>query len=243
LRWNEPFKAVNRSRGFLGLTFNSYHVEQGFWGTDPEFRTVEEMKEQEKFAAADKSPAKHKEAMQKILQALPKKGGIAIDHLLDERTQASSHQDAKREWSVVAVRPTQKFPYGSAKKWGKDPKTTDWLVTIKGITIDTKDRSRSFRRDDPPRRRHYPNPVVSVRDRHSDRPPFPRPLFMPRNPVRSLPPRETFIEDGFVQGKIVVGKIMTKNEAEEKMTAIWDEMIVKAAEKPTEEAKVAEKTE
>jgi hypothetical protein len=256
LRWNPPVKNVNRSWGFLGLKFKNYYEDFGFWGTDPEFRTLEEMKEQEKFASADKSPAKHKEAICKVLQALPKKGGIAIDHLLEERTESSSHEEAKREWSVVAVRPKQKYPYGSNKKWGKDPNYTDWLVTIKAVTIDTQDRSRSYRRDDPfrkrrsrdyspvsrryhrspsprPIRRRGPHNRIIDIDVRRDMPPL-RPLPLMRNPVRTpMPARDrgdVYVEDGYVQGKVVVGKIMTKKEAEEKIVGVWEDMVAKASE-------------
>lgn len=91
----------------------------------------------------------HKKAIQKILQALPKRGGTYIDDLLEQRTDASSPRMAKIEWSVVAVNAVQRYPYGSVKKWGKDPRYTKWLVIIKGVTIDTKERSRPRRYDDP----------------------------------------------------------------------------------------------
>lgn len=259
LRWNEPLHDVNHSWGFLGLKLKTYYESNGFWGTDPEFRTVKEMKEAETLFSGRKSPAKSKEAICKVLQALPNKGGIAVDNLLDERTESSNHEDAKREWSIVAVKPKQKYPYGAGnKKWGKDPKYTDWLITIKGVTIDTQDRSRSFRRDDPWRKRNRsssydrryrsPSPirhrrrpigrpeVIDIRPRR-DRSPY-RPLPVMRNPVRTpLTIRErgeTYIEDGYVQGKVVVGKIMTKKEAEDKMIGIWEKMTAKAAEKKEE---------
>lgn len=265
LRWNEPIRDVTRSWGFLGLKFKNYYENRGFWGTDPEFRTVKEMKEAETLFSADKSSAKAKEAICKVLQALPNEGGIAVDHLLDERTEASSHEDAKREWSIVAVKPKQKFPYGAGnKKWGKDPKYTDWLITIKGVTVDTQDRSRNFRRDDPWRKhnrnssynrryrsrspigRHHSGRRDYIDIRPRDRSPF-RPLPVMRNPVRTpLPMRERgeiYIADGYVQGKVVVGKIMTKKEAEDKMIGIWDDMITKAAEKKEEVQKKNEPVE
>lgn len=238
------------SRDVISEKHSMLTLPPGFWGTDPEFRTEDEMKEQETLFTADKSFSACQASIRKILQSLPKKGGLAIDHLLDERTESTSHEEAKREWIVVSVRPKQKHTYGSSAKWGKsrDLLTTDWLVTLKGTTISTESRSRSFRRDDPfarrrsrsrsyspryrsrspmPRRR----PIVIERERQRDRSPF-RPLPMLRNPVRSLPmrQRQTIIEEGFVQGKVVVGKVMTRKEAEEKMVGIWEGMVKKARE-------------
>ncbi|KAK0124444.1 hypothetical protein ONS95_009400 [Cadophora gregata] len=239
-RWNEPIKNVNRSWGFLGIKFKSYFEDTGFWATDSEYRTQGEMKEQHQFAAGDLSPDKHKEAMQKAIQAIPNKIGFEVDNLIETRTDASSHEGAKRQWTVVAVRPQQKYPYGSAKKWGKDPKYTNWLVTIKGETVDKVERSRALtRRDDPwrkqrgwsprsrsPRRRY---PIIHDRPRSSYSPvriPMPRPSY--RGPPGPPPPpvfaREAIPDEGFRQGNIVIGKILSKEEAVKKMDEVWEEM-------------------
>lgn len=246
---------MDKSWGFLGLKLKSYYEDVGYWATESELRTEAEMREQEMIAGADMTYPQAQALLRKALQALPKKGGLEIDRLLNERTECTSHEEAKREWIVVAVRPKQKYAYGSSKKWGKDPLTTDWLVTLRGTTIDTENRSRSYRGHDPflarqasrsrspyrpcyrsisplPRRRpRYPVVERYIRPRSRDRSPF-RPLPVMRNPIRSLPirEREVFVEDGYVQGKVVVGKIMTRDEAEEKMVGIWEEMVKKAAD-------------
>jgi hypothetical protein len=227
---------VNKSWGVFGIRFKSYFEEEGFWGTDPEYRTEEEMKEQEKFASADLSPAKHREAMQKIIRSIPKEGGFCIDTLIEERTEASSNEDAKRQWSVVAVRPKQKFPYaGSKKTWGKNPEYTDWLVTIKGETVDTKERSRSFRRDNPWRQR-FRSPV-SIRSsprqypiRNRSRSPIRRGPPPPPAPFRHYPPppppavKEAVPDEGFRPGALVIGKILSPEAAEKKIEEIWTKM-------------------
>ncbi|KAH7360761.1 hypothetical protein BKA65DRAFT_534002 [Rhexocercosporidium sp. MPI-PUGE-AT-0058] len=235
-RWNEPIKNVNRSWGFLGIRFKSYYEDTGFWKTDSEYRTQGEMKEQHQFAAADLSPAKHKEAMQKAIQAVPKKLGYEVDNLLEVRTEASSNDEVKRQWTVVSVRPQQKYPYGSAKKWGKDPAYTNWLITIKGETVDNVDRSRAMsRRDDPWRRqrsysprslsprRHYP--IIHNQPRSPVRIPMPRP-YRPGPPGPPPPAilREAITDEGFHRGTLVVGKILSKDEAAKKMDEIWKDM-------------------
>jgi hypothetical protein len=108
-----------------------------------------EMKEQYLFASAGMSPAKHKDAMKKAIQKIPKDGGHHIDTLIHERTDICSDEGIKRQWSVVAVRPQQKYPYSSSKKCSKDPETTNWLITIRGETADTVERHRPGRREDP----------------------------------------------------------------------------------------------
>lgn len=199
------------------------------------------MEEQHHFAAGDLSPAKHKEAMQKAIQAVPKKFGFEIDNLIESRNVASSNEGAKRQWTVVAIRPQQKYPYGSAKKWGKDPAYTNWLVTIKGETVDKVERSRALtRRDDPWRRqrsysprsrsprRHYP--IIHNRPRSPRSPvriPMPRPPY--RGPPGPPPPpasfrREAIPDEGFRQGTVYVGEILSKEEAVKKMDKVWEGM-------------------
>ncbi|KAG4426171.1 hypothetical protein IFR04_000637 [Cadophora malorum] len=240
-RWNEPVRNVNRSWGFLGIKFKSYYEDPGFWESDSEYRTQGEMEEQHHFAAGDLSPAKHKEAMQKAIQAVPKKFGFEIDNLIESRNVASSNEGAKRQWTVVAIRPQQKYPYGSAKKWGKDPAYTNWLVTIKGETVDKVERSRALtRRDDPWRRqrsysprsrsprRHYP--IIHNRPRSPRSPvriPMPRPPY--RGPPGPPPPpasfrREAIPDEGFRQGTVYVGEILSKEEAVKKMDKVWEGM-------------------
>lgn len=240
---------MNRSWGFLGLKFKTYYEDSGYWESIAEYRTQGEMKEQHQFAAADLSPVKHKEVLQKAIQAVPQKFGIEIDLLIEDRTEASSSEDAKREWSVVSVRPQQRYPYGSAKNWGKDPQYTNWLVTIRGETIDNVERSRSNRRDDPWRKRdisRYRSRSPHRRRNHNRYPIIsPGPMPMPRPPYRRefhrVPPgpppppmlrREAIPDDGFRQGTLVVGKILSKEEAVKKMDEVWERMTTKVEKEP-----------
>lgn len=243
LRWNEPVKNRNSSVKVLGISFKRYYEDEGFWGTDAEFRTQGELKEQHQFAAADLSPSKHKEMMQKAIKAIPKKGGVAIEQLLEDRTDASNHEAARTVWEVVAIRPRQKHIYSSTKKWGKDPKTTDWLVTIRGEKVDSVERRQPFRRDDPwvrdfgrrDRGRRYRSPPRRIYERERSFSPNRRvPIFHP--PPRTLsPPRrggtvEAIPDEGFRPGTLVVGKILSKEEAEKKMDEIWERMTSKVTE-------------
>jgi hypothetical protein len=212
----------------------TYCEDPGFWSTSPELRTQAEMKKQHQSAAGDMSAAEHKAAMQKAAQAIPKSGGRSIDRLIQDRTDACSHEAAKCQWSVVAIRPQQKYPYGSAKKWGKDPLTTDWIVTIKGETIDTAERHRPNVGEDSWRRRviyperHYPRrrPYREVDDIEMvPRRPYPN-VVRPREErlVEPRLPRYNGIDDELQNGMIVIGKLMSREDAEKKLEKIWFEM-------------------
>ena len=224
LKWFPPIRNLRRSWSFLGLRIKGYFEDRGFWDTDPELRTQAEMKEQHDLASANLSPSKHREAMQKAIQSIPKYGGFHIDQLLEERAEASSI-DAKRVWSVVAVRPKQKLPYSSKKKWGKDPRYTNWLITIKGETVDNleQDRRRSTRPVTiyPPPRVYRRSPI---RPRNRGRYMFPPP------PPRSSP--GLTLDEEYEWGKVVVGKIMSVEEAEKRMDGIWAEMTAEKTSPP-----------
>jgi hypothetical protein len=254
LRWVAPHKRVDRSRSILGISFKTYYEDEGFWGTDPELRTQKELKGKHEDAIAGLTPDQHKSAMQKAIQAIPKNGGNHIDNLLEERADASSSEEVRREWTIVAVTPKARFPYSSAKKWGKDVLTTDWVITIRGSTISTEERSRSYRREDPwqtryhsPRRdRHHYNsrsrstrnggfdPIyIEERERPYVRRPRSRSLERDIIDVRRPGfhvPREVSIDQGFMPATVMIGKIPSKEEAEKKIEEIWEEMNGKAEE-------------
>ncbi len=246
LRWNPPVENVQSSWGFFGLKIKGYYENSGFWELHPELRTEAEMKEQHDISCDNLPPSKHREAMQKAIQAIPKEGGSHIDRLLEERTEASS-MDAKREWSIVAVRSKQKFPYGSNKKWGKDPKYSDWLITIKGETVDTFQRDRHSRWEDPFQQRdgRYRSPI-RIRSRSPARrrvhprrrlprysgplrpqPTSQRPFFLRQSSVGLPTPIDA--KGDFRSGSLVVGKLMSVEGAEEKMKDIWAEITAEKA--------------
>lgn len=242
LRYYEPMKNPNCCLKLFGiLNVTQSYQDPGFWSTNPEFRTQAEMKEQHQFAARDLSSARHKEVMQKAVRAIPKKGGLAIDQLLEDRTVSSNHEAARTIWEVVSIRPKQKFSYSSSKKWGKDPKTTDWRVTLRGEKVDAIQRSQPFRRADPwaressrryrsPERRMYERErsfSPEVRVRRQQEPiiihPENRIMFHPRSlsPPRRGATMEAIPDEGFRPGTMVIGKIPSQEEAEKKIEEIW----------------------
>lgn len=254
LRWVPPQKRVDRSRSILGIKFKTYFEDEGFWGTDAELRTQKELKDKHEQAIAGLSPEQHKSAMQKAIQAIPKNGGNHVDNLVEERNDSSSNENVKRDWVIVAVTPKARFPYSSAKKWGKDVMTTDWVITIRGSTISREERTRSNRWEDPWQRR-YRSPV---QDRHhfnsrsrGTRRRGVEPIYYEEAPYVRRPrsrsreteiididvirprlhvPREVSIDQGFIPATVMIGQIPSKEEAEKKMEDIWAKMSGKVEE-------------
>jgi hypothetical protein len=143
----------------------------------------------------------------------------------------------------VAVRSQEKYPYSSSKKWGKSPLTTDWLITIKGETVDTIKRHRPYIMEDPwrnrasyrersfsPRRRPYrDNHIIEVMPHRRHQPIVAQEEWHPIDPPFTRHPRGDAVNEKAQTGMIVVGKLMSQDEAEKKLEKIWAEMNKEAA--------------
>lgn len=232
LRWYEPLRDARKSWSLFGISVKESFDEKGFWGIDPNFVAQAEMKERHQYAAADKSESQHMEAMQKAIRAIPKHGGSQVDALLEERVNATTSAKAKRKWTVVAVQAKQKFPYSSKKNWGKNHHYTDWLVTIKGETVDREKRTKTYRCEDP-----WAKPIIISRSRSRSRGPNPFIRERSYSPIRIrnlCPPpaprgllntfREPIHNVDFGPGTVHINEIPTQEEAEKKMDEIWAEM-------------------
>lgn len=176
------------------------------------------------------------------MQAIPKKGGVAIDHLLENRIEVSNHEASKAVWEIVSIRPKEKHMYSSSKKWGKDPKTTDWVIILRGEKTDTTDitREQPIRRGDPwaknswmrGSREGYRNPPRMYERERSFSPRVRRgrePVIVHHDHRAMSPPRrggtmEAIPDDGFRPGTVVIGRIPSKAEAEKKIEEIWARM-------------------
>lgn len=178
--------------------------------------------------------------IQKAVRAIPKKGGVAIDQLLESRLNISNHEGSKAVWEIVAIRSKEKHAYSCTKKWGKDPKTTDWLVTLRGERLDTVGRQQPARWGDPwvkdswmresreryrspPRRIYEPERSFSphVRVRRGREPVVIHPEHRAMSPPRRGATMETIPDEGFRPGTVVIGRIPSREEAEKRIEEIW----------------------
>jgi hypothetical protein len=237
LQYHRPNRRPDYSHSFLGLKIKGFYEDPGFWVTDPELRSQTEMKEQHLFAAAGMSAAKHKDAIKKAIQMIPKDGGRQIDTLVQERTRCCSDETVRHQWSVVALNPQEKYPYSSPKKWGKDPLRTNWFVTLRGETVDTIERHQPYRGEDPWRKRDWyrersfsPRRTPYREDRALEV--MPRRRYQPivrgeRRPIDppwTPQPRGDAVNEKTQTGTLVVAKLMSQDEAEKKLVNIWVEM-------------------
>lgn len=234
---------VRRSWGLLGLKLKEYDEETEYWNIEPELRSQGELQSALKNATSSMTDAKYRASVDKAIKAFPEHARDLIDWLIEDRTEATNNEKYIRQWSVTAVRPKEKHVYRSGKKLVKSVKGSDWLIMIKGETVGKVERTRPDRYDDPwrkPRpRRYYPGRYERFDEREYNRH---RPHYneydeyIPRPPVRVMDERryareeddseEDPLDEGFRSGVINVGMFSSREDAEERIDKILDDMAV-----------------
>lgn len=244
LRFTEPKKELRGGISFLGLSLKRFDEDGGFWGIDPELRSQNELQDALHALISRVSEAKYRASVEKAMRALPADARETVECLLEDRERNTSNYKFTRTWSVVAVRPKMKYHFGGEGLF-KSAKRQDWLIMIKGQTLDQAKRKRPTRWEDPwrkpyepvhrrSRRPHYPR-IIEENYYGRD---YPRIMPRPRSPVdiRPLSPLP-FVEDhrhrqltrdaeidGFRPGTIVVGEVSNHEEAEKKMNEILTDL-------------------
>jgi hypothetical protein len=92
LQYHRENRKPDYSHSFLGLKIKGFYEEPGFGSINAELKSQIEMKDQHLVAAADMSATKHKDAIKKAIQIIPKDGGLHINNLIKERTVSCSDE-------------------------------------------------------------------------------------------------------------------------------------------------------
>jgi hypothetical protein len=149
LRWVLPQCNVDSSIGLFGIKIKKYWEEPGFWKITPELGSQAELKGKYELATSGVSMSTYKASVENATRSLPEDARMLIDYLIEDRENASSNARFKREWHVAALQAKPKPSCGFNRSWVKSSKHTDWLVMIKGETIDHISRKRPDRWGDP----------------------------------------------------------------------------------------------
>ena len=142
--------------------------------------------------------SKKQPAFKNAVLKLPDEAQWEIQRLTESREKASSNDNVKREWNVIALqeRPRRKIsPEGKQKWWNRGQKPlTEWVMVLRGETVDHLKRVLPTKHEDPWK-------VMKVE---------PQPINM-----RLVAP-----EAGCVPRPIVKKSVMTQEEAEQKMAGV-----------------------
>jgi hypothetical protein len=130
---------------------------------------------------------------------------------MESRDKASSNENVKREWKVVAFRerPRRKISPEKGKWWQRRKKgLIDWVVVIKGETVDRKTRVMPSKHEDP----WNPKPKQQ--------------LALPRvvNPATVQAQARAQVQVRTVLRYVETRRVMTSGEAERKMEEIVNDL-------------------
>jgi hypothetical protein len=167
LRWNEPRRDVNSSFGILGIRVKSYEERAAYWGVDPELRSQAELQDMYVRLIKSTSESRNAALVDRAMRKLPVDAREEVECLLEDREKASSNDRFRRQWTVVCVRPKAKYHYGG-EGFFKSAKSQDWLIMLKGETVDRVIRKLPDRFEDA-WRNPYPPPLTRPRGRRLQR--------------------------------------------------------------------------
>jgi len=137
-----------------------------------------------------------------------------IQKLLEARDAACSGENVRRCWEVVGFmeRPRRKITLETGKgKWwkkGKKNAVVEWVLVIKGETVDHKSRVEPKKHENPWNPK--PKPVVAA--------PVPRPV------VNRMPNPQVQNPAGMVLRHVENRRVLSVEEAEKKMDGILKEL-------------------
>jgi hypothetical protein len=142
---------------------------------------------------------------------MPDEAQCEIQNLMESRDKASSNENVKREWKVVAFRerPRRKISPEKGKWWQRRKKgLIDWVVVIKGETVDRKTRVMPSKHEDP----WNPKPKQQ--------------LALPRvvNPATVQAQARAQVQVRTVLRYVETRRVMTSGEAERKMEEIVNDL-------------------
>lgn len=154
LRRNEPKKVVKSSKTLFSLKVSTtYSHEAASYYVKPIRASASDIRDIRANARGKLTESEHQTALKKMVLALCDNAQWEIQKLLEARDNASSHDNVKREWEMVALqkRPRRKISAPVEKKWwkrGQEP-LVEWVMVLRGETVDHQKRVMPVKHEDP----------------------------------------------------------------------------------------------
>ena len=212
LRRNEAKKKLEDSATIFGIRWSKHHRhEPASYYVEALPSCASEIKTLRAECRGTYTDAEHQVQLKKKILKMPDHAQREIQTLMESRVKASSNENVKREWEVVEFRerPRRKISPEKGKWWQWRKKgLMDWVVIIKGETVDRKTRVMPSKHEDP----WSPKP--------KQQPALPRVV----NPVPAVPLVAATVQARTVLRYVENRKIMTSGEAERKMEEIVSDL-------------------
>lgn len=155
LRRNEPKKTLKTSTALFGINLMSSYTHEDVFSyyVNPVQSCAADIKEIRARALGNVTESEHRNDLKKMVLALDDQAQWEIQRLLESRDKASSNNNVRRLWEVVAFQPQprRKISDMSESKWWKSGKKSpvEWLMVLRGETIDYQKRKMPVKLGDP----------------------------------------------------------------------------------------------
>jgi hypothetical protein len=155
LRRNEPRKTLKTSTNFFGIkVVSSYtHEDVCSYYVKPVQSCVADIKDIPARALGNLTESEHQVNSKNEVLTLEDKAQWEIQKLLESRDKASSNDNVRRLWEVVAfqTQPRKKISEPSENKWWKRGKKAliEWVMVLRGETMDYQKRTMPVKLGDP----------------------------------------------------------------------------------------------
>ncbi|KAN0122658.1 hypothetical protein V8E51_000984 [Hyaloscypha variabilis] len=154
LRRNEAKRTLKHTRSFLGLKWFWQHLhEPATFYVKPLPSCASDISSLRAEARGSSSDMQHLSQLRKKILKMPDDAQWEIQKLVEARERASSGENVRREWEVVAFveRPRRKISPQEGKWWevGRKKGLVEWVLVLRGETVDRKMRVLPVKHEDP----------------------------------------------------------------------------------------------
>ncbi|KAE9381314.1 hypothetical protein N431DRAFT_392368 [Stipitochalara longipes BDJ] len=154
LRRNEAKRKLKRSIAFLGVKWYYQHsYEPASFYVKPLPSCHSDIKTIRAECRGSSTDMQHQSQLRKTILKMPDEAQWEIQKLIEAREKASSSENVRREWEVVAFkeRPRRKISPENGKWWqmGQKKGLVEWVVVLRGETADRKTRVLPIKHEDP----------------------------------------------------------------------------------------------
>ena len=214
LRRTEAKKKLRHTRTVFGVKYYVYHsYEPATFYVKAQPSCASDIRALRAECRGTSTDNQHLASAKKSILKLPDDAQWEIQKLLESRDKASSNENVRREWEVVAFKeqPRRKISPEKGRWWQRSQKAlVEWVLVIRGETVDHKTRVLPSKHEDP----WNPRPKLPVRAMIPA--PAPAPVPVVTAPVQA----RAQVPTGTVLRHVENRRVMTTEEAEKKMEEI-----------------------
>lgn len=167
LRYNPQRKTTKRTTSIFGIPVRSTHtITAANYYVKPVSSCLSEIKDLRKQCQGVLSEGDHRKKFSKTILGMDDDAQWEIQRLIEAREKATSGDNVKRVWHVVAFmeRPRRSIASPVGRKWYKKngKESAEWVMVLKGETLDHRCRTMPGKHEDPWNPRPEPAARIQV---------------------------------------------------------------------------------